>query len=143
MAAPADRLQLFRTNHNNTIGFKQGNKTTIVDSTTIELNDGTRRTFNISEFDANHYQQGHTIEQFAFTNQNISRAPQSTFWPTGTSTATQQLHAKMAVQQMRAKIEAAIHAGGNPNFVTDTVVVNGISCKVGVELSTNRTTLRK
>ncbi|HEY1813190.1 MAG TPA: DUF4157 domain-containing protein [Kofleriaceae bacterium] len=140
MNTPADRLELFRTLNVNSVGFKMGSTSRIVDSVELELSNGTRRKFSITELDANHYQQGHTVEEYSFATKNINRAANSTFWPPGTSPATQQLHAKMAVMQIRPEIEAAIAAGGNPNFVSKDVSVNGITYRIGVDLKDNRIT---
>jgi hypothetical protein len=139
MNAPADRQALFGAQNTNTIGFKQGDKIAPVDTAKLELSDGTTLELKITEYDTNHYQQGHTVEQYSFQNQNINRAANSTFWPPGTSLDTIKLHAKVGVQQLRPELEAAIKAG-TPNFVSKEVTVAGINYKIGVEVSTKRIT---
>jgi hypothetical protein len=80
-----DSAVLFHTHHVGSIAHGSGGHEPLDQKAPVTLKYEGMRQVRVTQNRLNHFQTGHTFEQFAFTTDNIDRAAQSTFFPVGTT----------------------------------------------------------
>lgn len=141
-AAGATRSEwqnIFKNEHKGSVGFQQGSETKSVTEIKVDISSGSTkatREIKITEYDLNHYQQGHTFENYAFQPININRAAASSMWAPGTSVETILAHARLSVHSLQNEIKNAI-ANGN-TWLRHDVQIGGYTYNVGIDLRNNK-----
>lgn len=87
-AGHIDQAITFMTHHVGSLAYGSGDHTLLPNPNPITLSYRGNKKVQITRNRLTHFQTGHTFEQFSFDNTNITRAPQSTFFPLGTTEQT-------------------------------------------------------
>lgn len=105
--------------HKGTVALGSGSATTAERS--VDVTDDISA--KIMEKDANHYQTGHTIKEFAFEDSNITRSARSTLWPVSYTKEDALDEAEAVIDAHTDEIEQAVKDGGDT--ITDKSYQHG------------------